>query len=194
MAIRWVAMSPSTTADFLRSTRSVARRLPSSFPWTMTPLAFTLALTCPLGPTVRLLPFSRMLPSTWPSRYRSSLPESSPLMTTDFPICANSPLLGTSMSAISLGSLPLFTEFPDGCTLRRSSRPPRVARPRSSLGVERLILNHPDTRSTPPRVATGLDEIGIWTSTKLYAKMREGQVSERPALLELRQHCGQHQI
>src|SRR5271166_5049719 len=29
-----------------------------------------------------------MLPSTWPSRYKSSLPESSPLMNTDLPICA----------------------------------------------------------------------------------------------------------
>jgi hypothetical protein len=28
-------------------------------------------------------------------------------MTTDFPICANSPLLGTSMTAFSLGWLPV---------------------------------------------------------------------------------------
>src|SRR5215468_1274357 len=68
IAILWVAMSPVTTADFLSSTRSEACRLPSSLPCTMTPLASTLAFTCPLGPTVRLFPFSRMLPSTWPSR------------------------------------------------------------------------------------------------------------------------------
>src|SRR5580700_94155 len=63
--------------------------LPSSLPCTTTPLASTLALTWPLGPTVRLFPLRAMLPSTWPSRYRSSLPESSPLMKTDLPICAN---------------------------------------------------------------------------------------------------------
>src|ERR1700758_1059630 len=100
MAIRWVAISPITIADFFNSTRSVAWRLPSSFPCTMTPFASTLAFTCPFGPTVRLFPFSRMLPSTWPSRYKSSLPVSSPLITTDFPMCANSPVFGTSMSAL----------------------------------------------------------------------------------------------
>src|SRR5580698_4047306 len=66
---------------------------PSSLPCTTTPLASTLALTWPLGPTVRLFPLRAMLPSTWPSKYRSSLPESSPLMKTDLPICAK-PLAG----------------------------------------------------------------------------------------------------
>src|ERR1700676_5239357 len=44
-----------------------------------------------------------MLPSTCPSRYRSSLPESSPLMTTDLPICAN-PLAGAVIGAV-MGAL-----------------------------------------------------------------------------------------
>src|SRR4051812_7029740 len=47
-----------------------------------------LARTRPLGPTMRLWSISEMFPSTSPSRYRSSLPESSPRMITDLPICA----------------------------------------------------------------------------------------------------------
>src|SRR5271157_1352798 len=62
--MRWVAMSPVTIADLRNSTRSLARMLPSSLPCTTTPLASTLALTCPFGPTVKLLPLRAMLPST----------------------------------------------------------------------------------------------------------------------------------
>src|SRR5580704_16657638 len=98
MAIRLAETSPITTADLRKSTRSLAKQFPSSLPCTVTPFASTFAFTCPFGPIVKSLPLSRMLPSTCSSRYKSSLPESSPLMTTDLPICANSPVLGTSIA------------------------------------------------------------------------------------------------
>src|ERR1017187_9036542 len=84
--------------------------LPSSFPCTTTPLASTLALTWPFGPTVRLLPLRAILPSTWPSRYKSSLPESSPLMTTDLPICAK--LLAGVLIGRAPGSTGSVTVYP----------------------------------------------------------------------------------
>src|SRR5580658_6725318 len=100
--------------------------LPSSLPCTTTPLASTLALTCPLGPTVRLLPLRAMLPSTWPSRYRSSLPESSPLITTDLPICANplaGALMGRSPVATGIGTacsyITIVEAIPEGRSLQR---------------------------------------------------------------------------
>src|SRR5579864_6883294 len=45
-----------------------------------------------------------MLPSTWPSTYRSSLPDNSPLITTDLPICAKSADNGALMEFLLLGS------------------------------------------------------------------------------------------
>src|SRR4051794_25502143 len=44
-----------------------------------------------------------MLPSTSPSRYRSSLPESSPRIKTDFPICATSFLKLSAAFRFSIG-------------------------------------------------------------------------------------------
>src|SRR5579863_2550461 len=45
-----------------------------------------------------------MVPSTLPSTYKSSLPESSPLITTDLPMCANSPVFGMSILRSPFGS------------------------------------------------------------------------------------------
>src|SRR5208337_3065980 len=90
------------------------------------PLQFTLnhygfrgdvGLHIPLGPTVRLLLRSSILPSTWPSTYKSSDPDSSPLMTTDLPIRANSPVWGVSMQGLHL--------------------------PRALVAANPLIVNHP---------------------------------------------------
>src|SRR3984957_15264660 len=67
MEMRCAEMSPVTTADFRNSTCSLAWTFPSSLPCPTTPLASTLALTWPCGPTVKLLPFKAMVPSTWPS-------------------------------------------------------------------------------------------------------------------------------
>ena len=47
MATRWVVISPTAMADLVNSARSEARIFPSSLPCTITPLAFTLARTCP---------------------------------------------------------------------------------------------------------------------------------------------------
>src|SRR5437588_8159764 len=101
-ATPWVTMSPIITAELRSSTRSVACTSPSSLPCTNTPLAVIFACTCPLGPIVILCPRSSIVPSTRPSRYKSSLPESSPLITTDFPMCASSLVFGLSIVTASL--------------------------------------------------------------------------------------------
>src|ERR1700687_3707423 len=62
-----------------------------------TAFALTSALTFPFGPTVRLWLRSSILPSTLPSTYKSSDPDNSPLITTDLPMCAPSPVCGASM-------------------------------------------------------------------------------------------------
>src|SRR5208282_3008472 len=97
MAMRCVVTSPFTTADFRKSTRSEAFTLPSNLPWITTVFALTSALTFPFGPTVRLWLRSSIFPSTLPSTYKSSEPDSSPLITTDFPMWAPSPVCGASM-------------------------------------------------------------------------------------------------
>src|ERR1039458_7416023 len=56
-----------------------------------------LAFTFPLGPTVKLWFRKSMLPSTSPSTYRSSDPDTSPLITTDLPILASSLVCGASI-------------------------------------------------------------------------------------------------
>src|SRR6266852_4570856 len=61
IATRWVMISPTAMADLVSSARSEARMLPSSLPCTITPLAFTLARTCPWGPMIKRLPASSML-------------------------------------------------------------------------------------------------------------------------------------
>src|SRR5208283_3424279 len=86
--------------------------------------AVTLAFTFPLGPIVKLLLRSSILPSTWPSTYKSSDPDSSPLMTTDLPIRANSPVWGVSMQGLHL--------------------------PRALVAANPLIVNHP-LASSPGR-------------------------------------------
>ena len=53
MATLWVTMSPTATADFRNSVRSLARMLPSSLPCITTPVALTFARTCPLGPILQ---------------------------------------------------------------------------------------------------------------------------------------------
>src|SRR4051795_2097454 len=55
---------------------------------------------------VKLCSCKSILPSTSPSRYKSSLPESSPLTRTDFPMCATSapkisPCLNGSLERVS---------------------------------------------------------------------------------------------
>src|SRR5260370_21857803 len=97
MAMRCVVTSPVTTADFRKSRRSEALTLPSNLPWIITALALTLAFTFPFGPTVRLWLRSSMLPSTLPSTYKSSDPDNSPLITSDLPMWANSPVCGAFM-------------------------------------------------------------------------------------------------
>src|SRR6266487_2303168 len=94
MAIRLVCTSPFTIALFRSSARSSAWILPSSEPPTTTFLAATFPRTFALGPMVKLFPDIWMLPSTWPSTYTSSLPESSPLMVMDLPMLAKPPLPG----------------------------------------------------------------------------------------------------
>src|SRR5208282_4324165 len=74
----------------------------------ITALALTSALTFPFGPTVRLWLRSSMLPSTLPSTYKSSDPDSSPLITTDLPRWANSPVCGAFMLGLHLRSRALF--------------------------------------------------------------------------------------
>src|SRR6266481_8272267 len=134
MEIRWVVTSPVTIAALRNSTRSLAWILPSSFPCTTTPFASTLALTWPFGPTVRLLPLSVMLPSTWPSTYRSSLPESSPLTNTDLPMCANSAVFGVSIDFGLLGRishLKLARDLQVTCDLPGTERLTRARAPNS---------------------------------------------------------------
>src|SRR6266849_11123459 len=121
-------------ADLVSSARSLAWMLPSSFPCTITPLAFTLARTCPCGPMINLLPESSMLPSTWPSTYRSSLPESSPLMMTDLPMCANSAVFGVSIDFGLLGRishLKLARDLQVTCDLPGTERLTRARAPNS---------------------------------------------------------------
>src|SRR5262245_45956259 len=86
MATRGAAMSPSTEPLSRMSTFSLAVTLPVTSPRMTTDLANTCALIFPFGPIVRTFWRSSILPSTWPSIVRSSLPLSSPLMTTDFPM------------------------------------------------------------------------------------------------------------
>jgi hypothetical protein len=79
-------MSPSTEPLSRMSTFSLAVTLPVTSPRMTTDFAKTCALILPFGPMVRTFCRSSILPSTWPSIVRSSLPFSSPLMTTDFPM------------------------------------------------------------------------------------------------------------
>src|SRR5713101_68949 len=103
-----------------------------------------LACTWPFGPMVRLFPRSSMLPSTWPSTYKSSLPESSPLITTDFPISANSAVLGVSIKRSLLGQFvrPLLDQFPThffrSCQLFQRSSSHAPAFPRYWIALEEL--------------------------------------------------------
>ncbi len=90
MEIRAVAMSPDREALLRNSTRSLAWMSPSTRPCRITLRASMLARTRPFGPTVKVCPRSAMEPSTSPSTIRSSLPESSPLTTTDLPMVATS--------------------------------------------------------------------------------------------------------
>ena len=87
---RGETMSPSTEPPSRMSTFSDAVTLPLTSPSTMTALANTCALILPFGPIVSTWSFSSILPSTWPSMVRSSLPFSSPLMTTDLPMFTRS--------------------------------------------------------------------------------------------------------
>ncbi len=86
MATRGAAMSPSTEPLSRMSTFSLAVTLPVTSPRMTTDLANTWALILPFGPIVSTFCRSSILPSTWPSIVRSSLPLSSPLMTTDLPM------------------------------------------------------------------------------------------------------------
>ena len=90
IATRGEIRSPSTEPLSRMSTFSEAVTLPTTSPRTMTDLANTAALILPFGPIVRTFWRSSILPSTWPSMVRSSLPLSSPLMTTDLPMFTTS--------------------------------------------------------------------------------------------------------
>src|SRR5580658_2910039 len=74
----------------------------------ITALALTSALTFPFGPTVRRWLRSSILPSTLPSTYKSSEPDSSPLITTDLPMLAPSPVCGASIALASIFPRALF--------------------------------------------------------------------------------------
>src|SRR6185312_8725774 len=88
------------------STRSLAVRLPRSFPRTTISLALMLAATTPLRPTVTRLPARLMEPSTRPSMYRDSEPVTSPLITKDFPMVAWSAVeVATGRAIVGAGSL-----------------------------------------------------------------------------------------
>src|SRR5208337_89074 len=102
MEMRAVVMSPDKDALLRNSTRSLAWMSPSTRPCRITLRASTLARTRPLGPIVRLWPRSAIEPSTSPSTTKSSLPESSPLTTTDLPMVAIS-LLRASLRTGSEG-------------------------------------------------------------------------------------------
>src|ERR1039457_3211446 len=68
-------MSPFTTAESRSSIRPVARILPSTRPYITTSPASKSAITRAFGPIVRRLSGSEIVPSTTPSMYRSSLPD-----------------------------------------------------------------------------------------------------------------------
>src|SRR5262245_12324530 len=109
MATRGETMSPSTEPPSRISTFSDALTLPLTSPRTMTVLANIWALMRPLGPIVSKWSLSSILPSTWPSIVRSSLPLSSPLMTTDLPMFTRSLSIRRGSACWATGAL--------GCTL-----------------------------------------------------------------------------
>ena len=90
MATLGAVMSPSTEPLSRIATLSVALMSPKTSPSTMTDFANTPALIRPCGPIVRTCCLSSILPSTCPSMVRSSLPLSSPLITTDLPMFTTS--------------------------------------------------------------------------------------------------------
>src|SRR5215204_96173 len=90
IATRGEMMSPSTDPLSRMSTFSLAVTFPVISPSTMTALANTSALMRPFGPTVSTWSRSSTRPSTYPSTVRSSLPFSSPLITTDLPMLTTS--------------------------------------------------------------------------------------------------------
>ena len=110
IATRGEAMSPSTEPLSRMSTFSDAVTLPVTSPSTTTDFAKTSALILPLGPMVSTLSLSSILPSTWPSIVRSSLPLSSPLMMTDLPMYSRcpsqsgDPRLAGSRSPLAVGA------------------------------------------------------------------------------------------
>src|SRR5262249_37080811 len=75
---------------------------PSTLPWMTTSRALMFARTRPCGPTIRLWSVNVTVPSTSPSRYRSSLPESSPRTNTDLPLCAISDWNGSFIFVASM--------------------------------------------------------------------------------------------
>ena len=100
------AMSPSTEPLSRMSTFSVAVTLPVTSPRMMTDLANTCALIRPFGPMVSTFCRSSILPSTCPSIVRSSLPFSSPLMTTDLPMFTATLLHSATGSLLRAGRAP----------------------------------------------------------------------------------------
>src|SRR5918993_1567748 len=98
MATRGEMMSPSTDPLSRMSTFSLAFTFPVTSPSTMTAFANTSALMRPFGPTVSTWSRSSTRPSTYPSTVRSSLPFSSPLMTTDLPMLTTSRNAGRGSS------------------------------------------------------------------------------------------------
>src|SRR5271170_4211669 len=79
-------MSPTNTAECFSSARPLALTLPSTRPKTTRSPATMSAWITPLAPTVNRLPVRVMLPSSTPSRKKSSSPVTSPRMQIPLPI------------------------------------------------------------------------------------------------------------
>src|SRR5665213_516615 len=99
MAMRAAATSPVSEPSLRMSTRSLAEMLPRTLPSTTTSRAVMFAATWPLRPTVTRLPGRLMAPSILPSTKRDSEPVTSPLMTSDLPMVACSPLAAAAAGA-----------------------------------------------------------------------------------------------
>src|SRR5581483_7575434 len=93
---RRALISPSTAQPARSSTRPLATTLPCTRPMINTSFAVRSAATCALGPTVNRLSERLTVPSTCPSTIKSSLPFTSPRITTLLPMRAGE--FSTAMS------------------------------------------------------------------------------------------------
>src|SRR5208282_2879545 len=103
--MRAATTSPVSDPSLRMSTRSLAVRLPRTFPSTTISRALMFAATTPLRPIVTRLPERLIDPSTRPSMYKDSEPVTSPLITSDLPIVAWSEVVPTTGRGAAGGSL-----------------------------------------------------------------------------------------